>query len=58
LKTTLNLTLVDEADFDIGKLKQYFDPEFFFVKLSPINPNDVSETNGLGNGVVEAVNLA
>jgi 23S rRNA (adenine2503-C2)-methyltransferase len=57
LKTTVNLTLVDEKDFDIERLKKYFDPKYFFIKLSPINPNDVSEANGLGLGVIEAVNL-
>lgn len=57
LKTTLNMTLVDEEDFDINALRHYFDPEFFFVKLSPINPNCVSEHYGLGNGAVTAANL-
>lgn len=57
LKTTVNLTLVDEKDFDIEKLAQWFDPQKFFIKLSPINPNDVSDKNALGNGVIKAVNL-
>lgn len=57
LKTTLNLTLVDEDDFDIDLLRKYFDPEYFFIKLSPINPNEVSEKNGLGKGIIEGVNL-
>jgi len=57
LKTTINLTLVDESDFDIAKLKQWFDPKHFFVKLSPINKNDISEKNNLGDGVIKAVNL-
>lgn len=57
LKTTLNLTLVDETDFDIEKLKENFLPKYFFIKLSPINPNTVSEKNNLGKGVVEGVNL-
>lgn len=57
LKTTLNLTLVDEKDFDINVLKKYFDPRYFFIKLSPINPNTVSERNGLGKGIIEGVNL-
>lgn len=57
LKTTLNMTLVDEADFDIEILKRYFDPAHFFVKLSPINVNCVSEANAMGNGVIEATNL-
>ncbi len=57
LKTTLNLTLVDEKDFDIEVLKRHFPPEHFFVKLSPINPNAVSEAHGLGGGAVDAINL-
>jgi 23S rRNA (adenine2503-C2)-methyltransferase len=56
LKTTLNMTLVDEKDFDIEKLKRYFDPKYFFIKLSPINPNDVSDANALGRGVIAGVN--
>lgn len=57
LKTTVNLTLVDEADFDIEKLKKYFDPQYFFIKVSPINKNVVSEQNHLGAGIIEGVNL-
>jgi adenine C2-methylase RlmN of 23S rRNA A2503 and tRNA A37 len=56
LKTTLNLTLVDEADFDIKVLKEYFDPQYFFIKVSPLNENVVSRKNLL-NGVVEYTNL-
>lgn len=57
LKTTLNLTLVDEKDFDIDKLTRYFDPKYFFVKLSPINKNAISELNRLGDGIVKGVNI-
>lgn len=57
LKTTLNLTLVNMADFDIDKLRQYFDPQHFFIKLSPINENDISKENNLGGGVIESENL-
>lgn len=57
LKTTINLTLVDESDFNIDKLKLYFDKEKFFVKLSPINPNETSDANNLGTGIIEGVNL-
>lgn len=56
LKTTLNLTLVDEADFDINILKEYFDPQYFFINVSPLNENVVSRKNLL-NGVVEYTNL-
>jgi adenine C2-methylase RlmN of 23S rRNA A2503 and tRNA A37 len=57
LKTTLNMTLVDESDFDIDLLKELFDPKYFFVKLSPINKNVFSELNGMGNGIVNGINL-
>lgn len=57
LKTTINLTLVEEKDFDIEKIKQHFDKDKFFIKISPINPNTTSEKNGLGSGVVEGINL-
>lgn len=57
LKTTINLTLVDEKDFDIKKLRKYFDPKYFFIKLSPINENEISKGNDLGKGVIEQLNL-
>ena len=57
LKTTVNLTLVDEGDFDIEKLKESFDKECFFIKLSPINPNVVSDANKMGDGVIEGINI-
>lgn len=31
--------------------------DYFFVKLSPINPNSISEKNNLGNGIIEGVNI-
>ena len=57
LKTTINLTLARPEDFDINTLKKYFDPEYFFIKISPINTNSVSEENGMGTGVVKQYNL-
>lgn len=57
LKTTVNMTLVDETDFDIEKLKEYFNPEYFFIKLSPINKNECSELHGLGEGAIQGINL-
>lgn len=57
LKTTVNMTLVDFDDFDINILKQYFDPKYFFIKLSPINENEISESNNMGKGVIEKRNL-
>ena len=57
LKTTINMTLVNENDFDVIKLKKYFPKEYFFIKISPINPNIISEKNGLGNGIIKGNNL-
>ena len=57
LKTTVNMTLVDESDFDIVRLKEMFDKDKFFIKLSPINPNAVSDGNNMGTGVIESVNI-
>lgn len=57
LKTTVNLTLVDESDFDIEAIKEYFDKDFFFIKLSPINKNAVSQKNNMGDGIVDRVNI-
>lgn len=57
LKTTVNMTLVDEKDFDIVLLQKYFPKEHFFIKVSPINPNEVSEKNGFGEGIIKARNI-
>lgn len=57
LKTTLNMTLVDYADFDIEKLQKYFDKDFFFIKLSPINENAISIANNMGAGIIEGQNI-
>lgn len=56
-KTTINMTLVDESDFDIQALQRFFDPKHFFVKLSPINPNECSELHGMGTGVIQGNNI-
>ena len=57
LKTTVNMTLVDDADFDIEKLKKYFDKNYFFIKLSPINTNVISDKNHMGKGIIKGINL-
>ncbi len=57
LKTTLNMTLVNNEDFDIKKLTKAFDPKFYFIKLSPVNENSVSESNGIKKGLIIGRNL-
>lgn len=55
LKTTVNMTLVDTKDFDI--MKKYFDPKYFFIKLSPVNENEVSKEHNMGKGIIHRENL-
>ena len=57
LKTTINMTLVHPEDFDIDILYKYFDPKYFFIKLSPVNENNISESNNIGSGIIKGVNL-
>jgi len=57
LKTTVNLTLARPEDFDIEALKKYFDPKYFFIKISPINENTMSKENNMGAGVISQQNL-
>ena len=57
LKTTLNMTLVDTKDFSIEKLRAAFDPEYFFIKLSPINENEISIANNMGPGIIHTNNI-
>ena len=39
------------------KLKENFNKDNFFIKISPINPNVISEQNHFGNGIIEGNNL-
>lgn len=57
LKTTINMTLVHPEDFDIDILYKYFDPKYFFIKLSPVNENNISESNNIGSGIIKGINL-
>ena len=57
LKTTVNMTLVDTEDFDINILRKYFDKDYFFIKLSPINENEISRENKMGSGIIEGQNI-
>lgn len=57
LKTTLNLTMARKKDFSITEMQRIFDKDKFFVKISPINENDVSIANEMGSGIIEQQNL-
>ncbi len=56
LKTTVNLTLPEPKDFNIEQLRKHFDKKHFFIKISPVNINDIAIKNGI-LGVIEATNL-
>lgn len=56
LKTALNMTLVGTDDFNISSLKAYFDPDYFFIKLSPINENEVYCEDSMGTGIITQSN--
>lgn len=57
LKTTLNLTLTNNEELNVEKLNKYFDPNYFFIKLSPLNENLISNNNNI-KGLVKNINLA
>ncbi|WCE28428.1 radical SAM protein [Vibrio sp. SCSIO 43137] len=46
-KVTLNFALTTETPFDVVKLREQFNPDEVFIKVSPINENSESEDNGL-----------
>ena len=56
-KTGMLRAMFQNTPLKMLLLRQYFDPQHFFVKLSPINPNEVSDGNNLGKGIIEGVNL-
>lgn len=46
-KITLNFALAAENEFDINILKQYFDPNIFLIKMTPVNPTFRAESNSI-----------
>jgi 23S rRNA (adenine2503-C2)-methyltransferase len=46
-KVTLNFALAEGLPADPDKLSRHFDPEFFAVKLTPINPTQAAARSGL-----------
>ncbi|QFP93886.1 hypothetical protein [Pectobacterium phage Wc4-1] len=54
-KVTLNFALTEQTPFDIVSLKEQFDPEDVFIKVSPINENKETEKNNI-KGVILQTN--
>ncbi len=48
-KVTLNFALTEEAPFSIPALMQYFSPEIFVLKFTPVNPTLKARENGIGS---------
>lgn len=46
-KVALNFALARGAAVDVAKLRDLFDPAFFAVKLTPINPTEAAQRHGL-----------
>ena len=44
-KIALNFALAKDSEIDPTKLAQYFDPEIFLIKLTPVNPTYSSQAN-------------
>jgi 23S rRNA (adenine2503-C2)-methyltransferase len=48
-KITLNCALIDGAPVEPDILREYFDPEFFLIKATPLNPTYRAAKNGLSS---------
>lgn len=50
-KVTLNFAVMDGYPIDAGVIKDYFDPEKFIIKLTPLNPTVRSYEESLRSGI-------
>jgi 23S rRNA (adenine2503-C2)-methyltransferase len=50
-KITLNFAVSDKSIIEPSVLVQFFDPQYFFIKLTPINPTNKAERNNLQSGI-------
>ncbi len=48
-KITLNFSLAENFPVDIDILLKYFDPEIFFIKITPVNPTYSSKKNKISS---------
>lgn len=46
-KITLNFALFENVIVDARTLKEYFNPELFIIKLTPINPTSAAKSNNI-----------
>ncbi|MBW2735517.1 MAG: radical SAM protein [Deltaproteobacteria bacterium] len=56
-RVALNFALAEEMPVEIDVLKRHFDTEHFMIKLTPLNPTERAEENGLQT-IIEAARPA
>lgn len=52
-KITLNFAISEDSSIDITILIENFDPKFFFIKLTPINPTNNALKHGYTSGITK-----
>jgi len=52
-KVTLNFALAEGASVDTDVLLQYFDPDIFLIKVTPVNPTITAVVNGVVSAVTD-----
>ena len=56
-KITLNFALAKENIVDANVVREFFPPEYFLIKITPVNPTINSIKNGITNDVDESTGL-
>ena len=51
-KVTLNFILAKDFTFDMKVLREYFKPDIFFIKMTPLNPTYMANRNNLIPGII------
>ncbi len=51
-KVSLNFALTPDAVLTAKRMREYFNPELFLIKLTPINPTFRAQQHGVANGLV------
>lgn len=50
-KITLNFAVAKDYPVDSGVIREYFDPSFFFIKITPLNPTQNVAKNELSSAI-------
>ncbi|MCR4316891.1 MAG: radical SAM protein [Planctomycetes bacterium] len=52
-KITLNFALMKDVEVEPAVVAKYFDPEYFYVKMTPLNPTRKAADNDLESAITE-----